>query len=114
MIEVDEFKFAKIISSVLQRQSCPLKPDKNELDDSCSLSDDYGDEDETELSHRGGAAVAAEHHEVQLKELEWSETQQIFSALDASNFESVGFREFCALVFLLAASHDNKLLECLY
>ena len=48
------------------------------------------------------------------KELPFSDIQALFSALDTCNFETVGFREFCALVFLLAAMEDNQLLQCLY
>ena len=48
------------------------------------------------------------------KELGFSEIQSVFSALDACNMETVGFREFCALVFLLAATSDKQLLQCLY
>jgi len=47
-------------------------------------------------------------------DLSWLEVKDLFAALDACNFETVGFREFCAQIFLLAALHDNQLLECLY
>ena len=46
MIEVDEFRFSKIVANTLQKSSEPLKDDRVGLDqgdDSCSLSDD--DED---------------------------------------------------------------------
>ena len=69
IVEVDEFKFSKIVSSVIQKASQPLKETKEVRkddaafcddnnndgdDDSCSLSD-Y--DDETELSNDG-----ADHH----------------------------------------------------
>lgn len=86
---------------------------------------DYGDE--TELSANGGdddtEKVSAELHGVTepktepstgAVELTWSEVRELFSVLDACNFETIGFREFCAHVFLLAALQDNQLLECLY
>lgn len=86
-----------------------MKPEVIGFNDSCSLSDDsYGDENETELSNE--KMIDQEPTEVKHVELEWAETQEIFAALDACNFESVGFREFCALVYLLAASQDNMLL----
>lgn len=47
-------------------------------------------------------------------DLVWSEVKDLFATLDACNFETVGFREFCAQIFLLAALQDNQLLECLY
>ena len=98
-------------------------------DDSCSLSD-Y--DDETELSNGSKEEL---HHLTAVhlppktsaedssqsrstaatsKELPFSDIQALFSALDTCNFETVGFREFCALVFLLAAMEDNQLLQCLY
>lgn len=43
----------------------------------------------------------------QFKELSWLQSQEIFEAMDASNIETVGFREFCALVFLIAAAESN-------
>ena len=72
MIEVDEFKFAKIITSVVQRQSQPLKPEQEQCDDSCSLSDEYDEEEETELSDKGAKTLAAD--QLQLAELDWNES----------------------------------------
>ena len=92
-------------------------------DDSCSLisddeDDDGEDEQETEISATAPPATAGLDQDNKNKtgqeekhtELAWADAHDLFSALDACNFESVGFREFCALVFLLAAAEDNMLL----
>ena len=52
MIEVDEFRFSKIVANTLQKSSEPLKDDREGLvqgDDSCSLSDN--DDEDTEMSN---------------------------------------------------------------
>ena len=49
MIEVDEFRFSKIIANTLQKSAEPLKDDRVALvqgDDSCSLSDDDDEDSE--------------------------------------------------------------------
>ena len=38
----------------------------------------------------------------------------MFEILDAGSIETVGFREFCALTFLVAAVQSNQMLQCLY
>ena len=94
-------------------------------DSSCSLSDmDY--DDETELSATDAnenAENTALHPTANSKEsdvpdlngdLSWNEVKELFATLDACNFETVGFREFCAHIFLLAALQDNQMLQCLY
>lgn len=61
MIEVDEFKFSQIISSVLKKAIQPFKDHKyaaktTDFDDSCSLSDeDEYDNETTELSHNANS-----------------------------------------------------------
>jgi hypothetical protein len=39
---------------------------------------------------------------------------EIYDILDASGMEAVGFREFCAVILLVASLESNQLLECLY
>ena len=49
MIEVDEFRFSKIIVNTLQKSSEPLKDDRvglEQRDDSCSLSDEDDEDSE--------------------------------------------------------------------
>jgi len=99
------------------------KAKESNLDSSCSLSDNDSDE-ETELSNNGEdletqALNNAHKSEVAMVQhgpqgMTWSEVKDLFAVLDACNFESVGFREFCAHVLLLAAMEDNQLLQCLY
>jgi hypothetical protein len=43
-------------------------------------------------------------------ELKWIDNIELFELLDANGLESIGFREFSAFVFLLAAYHSNQLL----
>ena len=38
----------------------------------------------------------------------------IYDLLDSSVMESVGFREFCALLYLVSAAEAGLLLRCLY
>lgn len=140
MVEVDEFKFAKIIKSVIERTppevavKAEILPRVNALskkkasmsDSSCSLSDmDYDDETElsaTEATNDVGETTALHPTSTSKddqtgqssSELSWSEVKELFAALDACNFETVGFREFCAHIFLLAALQDNQMLQCLY
>lgn len=47
-------------------------------------------------------------------ELKWIDNIDLFELLDANGLESIGFREFSALVFLLASYQSNQLLQCLY
>ena len=49
MIEVDEFRFSKIVANTLQKSSEPFKDEMAPGDDSCSLSDDDGED--TEMSN---------------------------------------------------------------
>lgn len=142
IVEVDEFKFSKIISSVLLKTCQPMREqkiiitgksdvceDEDGREDSCSLSD-YDDETElsnndTQLEIKSSLPTkqllkeqpedsSQAHSTSQQQELPFSEIQALFAALDACNYETIGFREFCALVFLLAAMEDNQLLQCLY
>ena len=127
IIEVDEFKFSKIINSVIKYESPKVSQEKKaksfNIDDSCSMSDEDYDE-ETELSAATNpeddididfkGAKQPNKVEDQSTELTWPDIQTLFQLLDGCNFESVGFREFCAEVLLLAALRDNMLLQCLY
>ncbi len=38
----------------------------------------------------------------------------IYDLLDSSVMESIGFREFCALIYLVSAAEAGLLLRCLY
>jgi hypothetical protein len=38
----------------------------------------------------------------------------LFEILDAGGTDSISFREFCALVYLVAGVQSNQLLQCLY
>jgi hypothetical protein len=73
-IEVDEFKFFKIIKNV-------LKPIESF--------------DQTES-------------------LDWLLSMDIYDLLDSSVMESIGFREFCALIYLVSSAEAGLLLRCLY
>jgi hypothetical protein len=39
---------------------------------------------------------------------------EVYDILDTSVLDSIGFREFCTLVFLVSASQDGLLLKCLF
>jgi hypothetical protein len=39
---------------------------------------------------------------------------EVYDILDSSIMESIGFREFCVLVYLVSASNSSQLMRCLY
>jgi hypothetical protein len=47
-------------------------------------------------------------------ELSWMTSLDIYELLDANGLETIGFREFCALINLVAGVQSNQLLQCLY
>ena len=68
---------------------------------------DFSDE-ETDLSdevqeNESVSSKATKIKQEDLAKLTWLESQEIFDVLDAGNIETVGFREFCAMTFLIAA-----------
>jgi hypothetical protein len=73
-IEVDEFKFFKIIQYVMQ----PLLQRNSE------------------------------------ESLDWLLSMDVYDLLDSSIMESIGFREFCALIYLISASESGLLVRCLF
>jgi hypothetical protein len=58
-----------------------------------------------------GKAPAQDDRET---ELSWLESIEIYETLDSSGMDSVGFREFCTLVFAVAAVQSQQTLQCLY
>ena len=98
-IEVDEFKFYKVIQNVLVKSWKKLSGE-----DETNLDSSYGEESIKE------APEEAEEG----KGLSWLDNTEVYEVLDASGMESVGFREFCALIFLVAAAESQQLLKCLH
>lgn len=78
-IEIDEFKFFKIISNVIE-----------------SYTEDQKSLEEAENG------------------LDWLMSMDLYDILDSSVMESIGFREFCALVLVVASVESGQLLKCLY
>lgn len=39
--------------------------------------------------------------------IKWMDNIEIFEMLDTNGYESIGFREFCVLVYLLAAQESS-------
>ena len=96
MVEVDEFKFSKIMVNIIE------KTREQAVDDMTDFSDEETDlsDEEENLSV---SSKAAKIKPKDLAKLSWLESQEIFDVLDAGNIETVGFREFCAMTFLIAA-----------
>lgn len=46
--------------------------------------------------------------------LEWILSHEFYEILDSCGLESVGFREFCALILLYSAFDSGNLTKCLY
>lgn len=88
-IEVDEFKFFKIIRNVLARSSESL----------VDLNID-GDDDETEDRSEKSSETSG-------TELSWLISVDLYEMLDAIGRESIGFREFCTLMYLVAGAQSN-------
>ena len=91
-IEVDEFKFFKIIRNVLARSSESL----------VDLNID-GDDGETDDRSEKSSETSG-------TELSWLISVDLYEMLDASGRETIGFREFCALMYLVAGAQSNQLL----
>ncbi len=88
-IEVDEFKFFKIFRNVLARSSESL----------VDLNID-GDDDETEDRSEKSSETSG-------TELSWLISVDLYEMLDAIGRESIGFREFCTLMYLVAGAQSN-------
>jgi hypothetical protein len=88
-IEVDEFKFFKIIRNVLARSSESL----------VDINID-GDDDETEDRSEKSSETSG-------TELSWLISVDLYEMLDAIGRESIGFREFCTLMYLVAGAQSN-------
>jgi len=43
-------------------------------------------------------------------EIQWLDNMELFEILDSSGMETIGFREFCALIFLVSAAESKQLL----
>jgi len=67
--------------------------------------------DDTKSVSADSATSGSEHGG---SELSWLDNMELYDVLDASGMESIGFREFCALTFLVAAAQSNQLVQCLY
>lgn len=48
------------------------------------------------------------------KELSWLTNIEIFEMMDSAGNGLISFREFCALIYLIAAVESQQLLKCLY
>ena len=104
MVEVDEFKFNKIMVNVIEKTRDTVV---DELTDFSDEETDLSIEDDQNQSV--SSKNPAEQSKDQSK-LTWLESQEIFGILDAGNIETVGFREFCAMTFLVAAVQSNQML----
>ena len=78
------------------------------------FSDEETDFSDEEQQNESVSSKAARIKSEALAKLTWLESQEIFDVLDAGNIETVGFREFCAMTFLIAAVQSNQMLQCLY
>ncbi|CDW73237.1 UNKNOWN [Stylonychia lemnae] len=98
--EVDEFKFFKIIQNVVEYQ----KSASNEVDleDEIIQKDTVSDQDDNNHSYADA------------NQLDWLASTELYDILDSCGFESVGFREFCAFVLIVAAIPSAQLTKCLY
>eukprot|EP00347_Sterkiella_histriomuscorum_P004642 403359675 len=47
-------------------------------------------------------------------QIDWLMSTELYEILDSCGFESVGFREFCAFVLIVASINSAQLVRCLY
>lgn len=100
---VDEFKLNKILKNVLIQSDHLLYSLRAARDQDDCLWEDC----ETQVeSHRTGACDR--------KELTWLTNIEIFEMIDSAGTGLVSYREFCALIYLVAAVESQQLLKCLY
>ena len=101
---VDEFKLNRILKNVIT-QSDQLLWDLSHT----SAKDDEmiwgGDEHETMIESERTSESNA---------LTWLTNIEIFEMMDSAGSGLISFREFCALIYLVAAVESQQLLKCLY
>lgn len=97
---MDEFKLYQVLKSILQ-----VSPEKlyslNEADEDL----EWWDCQDTEASMQGSQRA---------RELSWFQNLELFEMLDSQSQGVIGFREFCALMYVVSALHSQQLLMCLY
>ena len=74
------------------------------------FSDEETDLSDEEEENQSVSSTATKIKQKDHAKLTWLESQEIFDVLDAGNIETVGFREFCAMTFLIAAVQSNQML----
>ena len=53
-------------------------------------------------------------NQVEEESLDWLLSMDVYDLLDSTVMESIGFREFCALIYLVSASESGLLVRCLF
>ena len=88
---VDEFKFYKILKNVIGSTTEKLW-DLNDIQDDCCW------ERETQVESENNGSEPN-----RFSELSWFTNIELFDMLDSASTGIVSFREFCALIYLVAA-----------